>query len=303
MWSSTARSWRMFLPLAAVLLLSLLWTVYWVLASGVAQSRLAEERSRLAAQGLTLACTREEWGGYPFHFKFACSTPVLRVADRLAINSSEILLTALAYAPWQIVALIDGPSTFTGLGDRAINAEHQRAIAAFTFGGDWKLNLSAKVPALSVSGHGGAEQLMLHTRPSDEGGVDVAVSAKGVSFQFPDKPTLSITEGELLGTLLPGNSLKIERVSLQLDKVRYWGSGALALDTANRPSGRLEMQTDDLDALLTLLSPYLRLTEDKKMGLRSVLSLLGNDAKAPIIARDGVLYLGPFRITGLEPLY
>jgi hypothetical protein len=49
--NSTARSWRMLLPLAAVLLLALLWTVYWFIAAGVAKTRFAEERSNACRTG------------------------------------------------------------------------------------------------------------------------------------------------------------------------------------------------------------------------------------------------------------
>ena len=129
-------SWRMLLPLAAVLLLALLWSIYWFLAAGYAKDRFAEERTRLEAQGVTLACQSESWGGYPFHFEFTCSSPVVKVRDRGEITSAKVLLTALAYAPNQIVALLDGPSTVTRNGDQPITANHQRAIAAITFARD-----------------------------------------------------------------------------------------------------------------------------------------------------------------------
>jgi hypothetical protein len=301
--NSTARSWRMLLPLAAVLLLALLWTIYWFIAAGVAKTRFSEERAKLAAQGITLACARDGWGGYPFHFEFACSSPVLKLATGAEVKSAELLLVALAYAPWQIVTLLDGPSTFAGEGVPPRTADHQRAVAALTFDRDWKLNLSAEIPALAIQDLGTAAHLMLHTRPSGAGGTDIAVSTKDVLFQPPGAPPLSIGEGELLGTLSPDRSLNIERLSLQQNEVRYWGTGKLELDTAHRPSGRLDTQTNDLSGLLSLLDPHLQLTDEKKAGLRSMLGLLGSEAKAPLIARDGVLYLGPFKLAELKPLY
>lgn len=303
MMNSATRSWRMLLPLGAVMMLAVLWTAYWLIASGIAQTRFAGERAKLTAQGVTLTCSTESWGGYPFHFAFTCSSPMLALDDRAEIRSSELLLTALAYAPWQIVALLDGPSTFAGVGVPPRTADHQRAVAALTFDRDWKLNASAEIPALSIPGHGTAAQVMLHTRPSGTGGTDIALSARDVLFGPPGMPPLSISEGELLGTLSWENSLAVERLSLQQKGVRYWGSGTLGLDTANRPSGKLDTQTNDLDGLLTLLDPHLQLTEENKAGLRSMLGLLGNEAKAPLIAQDGVLYLGPFKLAELKPLY
>ena len=85
--------------------------------------------------------------------------------------------------------------------------------------------------------------------------------------------------------------------------MNYSGSGSVGLDNVNRLSGKLDTQTNDLDGLLTILSPHLQLTEDKKAGLRAMLGLLGNEARAPLIAKDGILYLGPFKLTELQPLY
>ncbi len=301
--NSAARSWRMFLPLAAVLLLALLWTVYWFIAAGIAKTRLAEERTKLAAQGVTLACATEDWGGYPFHFEFTCGSPALRLHGQAEIKSSELLLAALAYAPWQIVALLDGPSTFEASGVPSRTADHQRAIAALTFDRDWKLNVSADVPALAIQDLGTAARVMLHTRPSGAGGIDIAISAKDVLFQPPDGPPFSISEGELLGTLSSNSSLTVERLSLQQNEIRYWGTGTLELDAAHRPTGRLDTQTNDLNGLLSLLDPHLQLTDEQKAALRSMLGLLGSEAKAPLIARDGILYLGPFKLAELTPLY
>ena len=300
--NSTTRTWSMFLPLAAVLLLSLLWSIYWFVASGIAQTRLAEERTRLAAQGLTLTCSQEDWGGYPFHFELTCVSPVLNRENQAEIASSRLLLTALAYAPWQVVALLDGPSTITAAAVPPTTADHQRIIAAITFDKDWKPQLSAEIPTVSVSGHGSADKVMLHTRPSPQGGTDVAISARNVKIERPGKPLIVIGEGEFTGTL-SGMTLTVERVALQQDAVRYWGSGTMELDAQNRPSGKLDTETNDLDGLLALLEPHLQITPENKAGLRAILALLGNEAKAPLIAKDGVLYLGPFKISEIKPLY
>lgn len=301
--NAATRSWRMLLPLAAVLLLALLWTVYWFVAAGVAKTRFAEERTRLAGQGVTLACAHEDWGGYPFHFEFACSSPILTSGNRLELKSSELLLTALAYAPWQVLGLLDGPSTLIAQGGLATPAIHETAIAAVTFDRDWKPKLSAEIPSLLIPGYGGATKVMLHTRPSAAGNTDVAVSASEVSYQPPGKPSLSIRQGELLGSFASNGELTVERIALEQDAVRFWGSGVVALDASRRPSGKLETQTNDLDGLLELLEPHLRLTGEQKSGLRAMLGLLGNEAKAPLIAQEGVLYLGPFKIADLPPLY
>ena len=52
-----------------------------------------------------------------------------------------------------------------------------------------------------------------------------------------------------------------------------------------------------------MVGPHLDLSDGQLANLRTMLGLLGNAAKAPIIAKDGVLYLGPFKVADLRPLY
>lgn len=303
MTNAEPRPWRMLLPLAAILLLATLWTIYWFVANDMAQTRFAEERRKLAAQGLTLSCTEEDWGGFPFHFEFTCSSPALRLENEAEFKSRSLLLTALAYAPWQVVALIDGPSTISARQVLPTTAAHQRAIAAVTFGRNWKPRLSAEVPALAVDGWGSADKVMFHARPSETGGMEIAISVDKVNYQPSGRPPLLIDRGDLLATVSDVKTANIEKIAMEQGAVRYWGSGTVSLDEAHRPSGKIVTQTNNLDGLFAILGPHLEMTGDQKAGLRAMLGLLGNDAKAPLIALDGLLYLGPFKIADLPPLY
>lgn len=301
--NAASSSWKMLLPLGAVLLLGLLWSGYWIMASGIAQARVAEERAELARQGVALACTQESWGGYPFHFEFLCTSPRITYENRAELRSQQLRLTALAYAPRQIVALLDGPSTVSAQGVVPTEAQHGRVIAAVTFDSDDALpRLSAELPSPAVAGLGQAEKLMVHGRPSEGGGTDIAVSLTKVIVQLPERPPLALAQMDFLGRLTPQETLVVEKVELQQDNMRYWGSGEIALDGTGRPAGKLDTETNDVDGLLTLAAPQLRMQEDQVAGLRAMLRLLGNEAKVPLIAKDGVLYLGPFRIADLPAI-
>lgn len=298
-----ARHWKMFIPLGVVLVLALLWSLYWFAAMGFAKQRFADEREKLAAQGLTLACATEGWGGFPFHFEFACAEPVFTYKDKAELRSSKLLLVALAYAPWQVAALIDGPSRLSGKGIPPADATHQRIMAVLTYEGDSKARLSAEVPALSIPGLGNTEKLMVHSRPSPSGGNDVALSVSKLTYQPDGKQPVMIDQADVLGTLLPDGSLKLDKAEIQQGPLRYWGSGTLSLDAGHRISGRIDTETNDLNRLLELVKPHLQLSDNQAAGLRAMLGLLGNEAKAAVIAKDGVLYIGPFSAAELKPLY
>lgn len=301
--TASPRPWKMFLPLAIVLVLALLWTIYWFVILAVAKERAAAERSSLAASGWVLACTAESWAGYPFHLEFTCRAPVLTYQDGLKVGSGKLLLVALAYAPWQVAALIDGPTTVSGKDIGPVEIKHERALAAVTFHGAGAPLLSSEVPAASVAEMGRVDKLMLHTRPGASPGLDVAVLVSNLSYQPPGKAALSIDGGEMIGHLNPENVLAVEKLDMNQGSLRLWGTGTLLLDESHRIAGKIDLETNDAKALLAQLAPHLDLSGSQLTNLGTMLGLLGNSAKAPLIAKDGVLYLGPFRVRELKPVY
>jgi hypothetical protein len=301
--NSAPHPWRMFLPLAIVLLLALLWTTYWFVASGIARDRLEEERTRWAAKGLTLACTRETWGGYPFHFEFSCTSPVVTLADRAESRSGDLLLVALAYAPWQVAALVDGPTTFLAAGIAPLEMTHQRALAAVTFDKDWQPSFSADIPAISVPGLGQADKVILFTRPAAADGTDISLRGQNIIYRPEGNPEVTIDDASFVGTLLADNSVRIDKSELRQGQLRTWGSGVLSLDPEHRIAGEIEAETTDMRALFALLAPQLGLSESNLANFQTMLGLMGNGTKVPIIARDGALYVGPLKAADLPPLY
>jgi len=301
--NSAPRPWRMFLPLGVVLLLALLWSGYWLMASANAKQRLAELRGELASEGLKLACTQEHWGGYPFHLEFTCTSPILNYGSESELRAANLLLVALAYAPWQIAALVDGPSTITAPGLLPTQIMHQRALGAVTIGRDGQPSISAELPAVSVDGFGRAEKVMLFTRPASDGATDVAVQAKSLVYTPVGQDPLAVDVARLQGTLESNETLTLQTFEINQDTLRYWGSGKLSLDQQGHISGQIDTETNDVKALLVRISPLLGLSEGQLANLRTVLSLIGNGAKVPIIAKDGKLYLGPFQIAELKQLY
>jgi hypothetical protein len=293
----------MLIPLCAVLALALAWSIYWFTAISIAKQRFADERAKLAGQGLSLSCASEGWGGFPFHFEFSCAEPVVAFRDTAELRSAKLLLVALAYAPWQVAALIDGPSKLSGKDISTSDATHQRILAVMTRERDGQFRFSAEIPALSISGIGNAEKLMAHSRPSSSGGSDIALSVKALSYQPQGKPPIVIDQADILGTVMPDRALKLDKAELQRGPLRYWGSGTLSLDAENRISGRIDTETNDLNHLLDVLTPQLQLSGQQVNSIRMMLGILGNEAKAAVIAKDGVLYIGPFAAAELKPLY
>ena len=45
------------------------------------------------------------------------------------------------------------------------------------------------------------------------------------------------------------------------------------------------------------------MSDQQRAAFKTIMGLLGQQAEADIIARDGELYVGPFKIANLLPLY
>ena len=222
---STGRPWRMLLPLFAVVALAAAWSAYWFIAIAFAKETAAEERRKLAERGLILQCVQERWGGYPFRFEFHCASPVLTFKDRLQASSQNLQIVALAYNPWQLVALLDGPTTAIGRNLLPVSASHQRVMASLTVGRDKPPSLSAEIPKLAIAGRMTVDRVMFHARPEPEGATGVAASVTKLNYQPEGRPELMMDQGDIVGTITRDNTLNVDKIELAQGTVRYWGTG------------------------------------------------------------------------------
>ena len=290
------------MPLAIVLLLTAVWTAYWFFASTYARKAVEEGRARLAQSGMALTCGRETWGGFPFRFEFTCTAPALIAHGIAAIQPASIEAVAQAYYPWHILLLIDGPTRITSASGVTLAASHKRALASFLFRDSTEPEFSMEVPELDVPGILSARSVMIFTRPEGNGKHGLAITIKDVHHRRPGKLPLDVGQANLLGTLKSARSLQVDGLTLQQGTVTWSGEGEIGLDHQFRVSGLLRTQTNDLDGLLAILDPHIEMTGTQRQAFRAVLGLLGQRATADVIAKDGELFIGPFKIADLLPL-
>ncbi len=212
---------------------------------------------------------------------------------------------ALAYAPWQIVALIDGPSTLLLNNGTTQQVDHDRAVAVLTFEEDGRASFSGDVPNIKMTSLGGTERLTVHMRPSigSDSGTDIAVSIARPVYQPPGLPALALDQMSLLGVIQDGRRLAVTKTEINSGNIKVQGSGMISLDAENRISGELISETNDINSLIELISAHLGLSGQQTANIQGIMGILGDSAKIPIVARDGLLYLGPFNVAGLRPLY
>jgi hypothetical protein len=131
--NEAVRPWKMLLPLILVLVLAMAWSIYWFVAIGWPRTRLQSEREKLAGQGVSLTCTEESWGGFPFRFEFTCSSPLLKCRTRQsAVRKSPRGRTGIQSMAGGIPhRWPDGIRVQTPL---PVTAQHERIVASITLG-------------------------------------------------------------------------------------------------------------------------------------------------------------------------
>ena len=104
-----------------------------------------------------------------------------------------------------------------------------------------------------------------------------------------------------------GSLLTIGQIDMQSAAIRYQASGSVKIGTDARPQGSLKGRIQNLDHVLQALADRGILGENARMGAGAVLGLLGGNSpkgmKIDIAAEQGGLYVGPFRIADLPPLF
>lgn len=292
----------MVLPLAVVLFLGIAWTIYWFFASFLARDTFAERRAELARAGMELSCASERWGGFPFRFEYTCVRATFSSARSAAVETGSLEAVAQAYDPWHIILLIDGPTRLRHPSGVDVTAAHGRVLASLSFRQRSEPEITIELPGLRVPGIIDAASILVSTRPEGPGLHGIAISAKGLHHQRPGLPALDLDAANLVGTLQPSRNLHVDNVVLQVETVTWSGTGDITLDDQKRIAGTLHTQTNDLDGLLAIIEPHIEMADSQRQTFRSVLGLLGKEAKADIIARDGELFIGPFKVANLLPL-
>lgn len=297
------RPWRMLAPLASVLALFGLWSGYWFLAQAAAKSYATSYREKLAGKGLKLTCEDESWGGYPFRFEFSCSKPVVQLVGNRSARSTALLILAQAYNPMHIIALVDGPTSVSGVFTEPVDLTHDRAIASLVFGGEELPRISAEVTNLSAVNRLSAKDVQIHIRPAKNGGADIAITFEAGEIASPSKPSLDIDSGQALARLKPNREVDIQSANLQSGTLRLSAAGTVSLDQQHRLAGAVAVETNDVNKLMTAIDPHLHLSDRERAAIQTLLGLLGTNSKANIIAQNGELFVGPIKAGELKPLY
>jgi hypothetical protein len=313
------KPWRMALPTIALVLLGLIWSGYWMWASSQAQHAVAQWRSELAGEGITVACGGESWGGYPFRVQMKCK-PGKIASQNGSAEFTELTVMAQAYDLGHILFLNDGDTILTSaLGQITITQDGAMASLILSPKGTWQLDVElTKAKADEFS----AQRVAFHARmkaDSAERVLEIAAVIEAAEIKTDAAP-IALESISASGSIAPvpevityetlsreASLLTIGQIDMQSAAIRYQASGSVMIGADARPQGSLKGRIQNLDHVLQALADRGILEENARMGAGVVLGLLGGNSpegmRIDIAADQGGLYVGPFRIGELPALF
>jgi len=178
-----------------------------------------------------------------------------------------------------------------------------------------------------------ADSLQLHIRPAPGDGAqahdlsltgnqlffqDATTNALGPTIQemvlqarLHRTPAVSGSANDMLRRWAQtGGTLAVDQLKLVWGPLKLEAQGNLKLDAQGRPEGQLDATLSDhpplLDALVKAGTITRREASLAFAGMELLSAFQGQTPghlRAPLIARDGLLYLGPLALAPLKPLY
>jgi hypothetical protein len=125
------RHWPILAPVAAVIVLAILWTGLWYYSASKADQTLAGWVEREAAAGRVYSCGTQSIGGFPLGIHAHCTdaTAVIKnIEPPYAIAAKDITFVAEVYDPTRLIGDVTGPATLAALGQSpSLTADWTRA--------------------------------------------------------------------------------------------------------------------------------------------------------------------------------
>ncbi|MBN9673259.1 DUF2125 domain-containing protein [Roseibium aggregatum] len=331
---------RYILLLSAVVIVVAGWSGAWFYGRSVLADQLDLQMGRMARNGLTLACSGLEIGGYPFRYEVACEE--MRSEDRRGTQGSLGALNAVAlvYNPWHVIFEARSPAAvsvpLSGLsGD--LTWDTARASMKFSQASLGAMDAVVRNPEATfenplLGGLISADKAEFHLRqmPDRPGALEGYLSLDALALQsVPElRDTLDIKSqariaggaalvaGADLATVVKANdgTLPVELVLFQvmLDQSRVAARGDLVVNGDGTLSGKLDLAIGNATALLKTLKPLLPPQDSTVSVLEGIVKSLEPAAREvdglptidlTVAIDNGVVRIGFLPVLRIPPLF
>lgn len=316
------QSIQIFLPVAALAVLAIIYSVWWFYVADEIERAITEAHEQPGPNGETLDYSKLNISGFPFRVEVTLDN--LRAATgETSYSAEQLIANILPYRFDHIVFRANGQQRLTAL--RAVDSDSGKAPTPITIEGKGASTLASALfedglPTrfdLDIQGFTGtvtlegeepravtASRAQAHLRRNPDRpteALDVVTSAEDLAWQGGDEPLLGrrIEEARLTGTWEPPlgldrldgvgpdalGTLAVENALLRWGEVEVAGGGTVALDAARRPQGEVKAFVGGYDKLLDALVASGQLGEsDAQIAgqILTMMALAGRDPKGRV---------------------
>lgn len=324
----------LYLPFAAIALISLIWTGIWFFSAHRAEAIAENFIQREAERGREWACPNRRIGGFPFRIVISCAEPRLLVVDAQGTRREGRLgaldLHARILSPGHFIAVLGAPFVARDGNAGAVELNWSSARASLRAGAESiteasveivEPNFAAGVPN-NLDIRALAKSVNIHVRrsPGDVAGTDFVAQMNDLTFAPIDHLT-NTREPIRLEIQATAPGLVADPRSRFQDVLEAWRvsgkkarvivakaskgqatidlAGELGLDEARRLEGNLQGRARGLDALLGSV------TRRGGIDMGGLLGRMSGGQGMPIALslERGRMRMGPFSLLELTPLY
>lgn len=331
----TARRGLVWAACFAVLFLALGWSAYWYVAQRIALREFHAQLEREAQFGRVWSCESLTSSGYPFAVMLDCLEPKLRIEEGAAaqtLSAKRALIHAWLYMPKLVEIELSAPASVEANETTTSIDWSTLQISA--------RGLPHRLDRLSIVGRNLTMRLAslppttvdtLHFHLKRTASAPMAPYGLTLGLAGANSPSLSTYIGPggpalltVLGAVtqldaasagqwadrmeswrVAGGRISIAALSLTRDDFALQAEGALGLDQAHRPDGKLSINLRNAGpALLAIFEGAGKLQRNTISGQIAAAVLSKGDLKLAISAESGALSIGPLRRAFLlPPLY
>ncbi len=251
---------------AAIILGFLGWSGLWVVLSSRIDAEISRNRAQLSAKGVTLTCSRESSGGFPFRLTHLCENAQMTLVDGTHVETPALEAFALIYTPSNIILAAQSPLKIDDRKGATVAAQFSTLRASVTWAIDAPPRISVEATGLVAEVTAllfqpltvKAARAEFHVRqdPSDLNWTDVASNAANLTALTNGTALLAEpidfeTQAE---TLLAPNTgslthLKIHDTNLKSGALTLALTADLTANPAHQLDGQAKLEINDIAAL------------------------------------------------------
>lgn len=202
--------------IAIVVIIAVVYSLGWFFVARTVKARIFSLLEGSSKQDITVSCQDLSYKGYPLNFGFVCDQMHLRDrATNTVFDTPKLTAGAAVYAPWTVMADIEGPANLTRDNGSLVRSEWENLSTKMIYGDKAPELLSGELSNLTTrfSAHAGQQGVLTVEDGKalvrqEDGNLDVAVSVTNAVLRpRNDAEAMDPISFDLVATVEKGISL------------------------------------------------------------------------------------------------